>query len=149
MENERENSKPESYKALESRITGGHISSIISPELVNREMYIKIYSYVEKIEEKKFRKYFNFYGDGEDYWEEIGDCLEMSERSLELNGLNKGLNEEGLYIAHFIPDLRMHPCDSSDVRRKIWVYGCGDLYSDKDISVDEKGIFRELSLNSH
>ena len=66
MENERENSKPESYKALESRITGGSISNIISPELVNREIYTKIYSYVEKIEEKKFRKYFNFYGDGED-----------------------------------------------------------------------------------
>ena len=55
--------------------------------------------------------------------------------------LNKGLCEDGLYIASFVPTLP--PYESRD---RHYVIGSGDIYSDKDVTVNEKGFFKEISL---
>ena len=130
-------------KSVGSRITAGPISNIVPPSFVQREGFAIIYGCSERTEEGKFRKYFDFWLDDKCYYTDVATKIEdYSEPSFSISELNRGLNDDGLYIAHFQCTLPPYKNDMNN-----FVVGCGDVYSDKDISVDEVGRFKEVSLS--
>ena len=145
QKNEQERRDNIAGKKLESRITAGPITDIVPLDFVKREGFCMVSSVSEKIELNKFRRYFVFYSEGELYYDKIAECINKDDFLLNFNILNRALNKENLYFAHYRLALPAF-LNKSTEEKKVWVIGQGDLYSAKDISVDEVGEFRELSL---
>jgi hypothetical protein len=126
-------------KSVESRITAGPISNIISPNFVQREGFAVIYGCSEKLDNERYKKYFELELDNGDYYDDIGVFIDNdSKLPNEEELLNKGLKEDDFYLAHY------HPLIPPDDRKGYCIVGFADLYSDKEISVDETGRFKEV-----
>lgn len=151
METDQEKNGHKKNTELESRITAGTITNLVAREFVQREGFVIIYNYIEKISENEYRKFFNFGLDNGEYYVEISDCVEGHNCYLHLNKLNIGLYEDFLYIAHFKPILPVAPLNIrslyNNARGTFNIYGTGDLYSDKEITVDETGRVKELAIS--
>lgn len=148
MEYYREDCMSEESPSLESRITAGPITDLIARELVQREGFIGIFNFIEKLGDGEYSKSFYFQLDNGDYYDEISAIVgEDEEACLLLSELNRGLNEGELYIAHFKPIWPPYKSGGSNEKIVQWVYGAGDLYSDKDITVDETGKVFEISIS--
>ena len=78
------------------------------------------------------------------YYDEINIREERSDEELmSFAELNKGLKKDGLYIARFIATLPPYENNSGE-----WIIGSGDVYSDRDIGIDELGELKEISISA-
>ncbi len=130
-------------KKIESRITAGPISNIISLNFVNRKGFVIICGMSEKLDDGGYKKYFQLVSDGDWFYDDIAAKVEENhELPYSISELNEGLKSDRLYLAHFAPALPSYENDDGAL-----IVGYGDLYFDKEISVDEVGRFKEVFVS--
>ena len=128
-------------KGLESRITAGPISNLIAPQLVNREGFCLIFAKAVPDTGKNYVKYFKLLMENNDVFDNIG---RFSDEERTPTGaypfLNEGLKKAQLYLAHFNPCLPQFTNPSGEK-----VIGTADVYSERNITVDNRGNFRKVN----
>ncbi|MEK6915202.1 MAG: hypothetical protein AABW89_01515 [Nanoarchaeota archaeon] len=139
-EEETQRNREAEHRGLESRITAGPISDIIAPSLVHREGFAIILGMSKRIDDRKWIKSFELHLECGDYYDEIGAHEAINPEPLEIRRLNEGLRGDNLYLSNFQATL---PPDKNP--QGLWVLGQGEVYSDREISVDESGSFEIIS----
>lgn len=130
----------EEIEVIESRITAGSISDIVGLREIERIGYLESIVEVIRKEKEKFVHSLEFYLDVDKY---IYDMLvkenDNNKRLFELKDINKVLKKDGFYIANFSKDANFNKLrDLIKSQDKRYLFGTGDLYEEKKISLEDR-----------
>ena len=134
---ERRYSKMKSKGAAKIRITKRKIREIIPCIYVNSEGFGFIYQISEKLKDGRYDNYLEIVLDSGNRFNYIGNFINRDRKILDIESFDSGLREKNLYISDFCSMPSHLEIFGSDLNQRVILYGHGNVFSDKIISIIE------------